>query len=61
MGDPRLNQAIDRYRGEKGNLRLPLNEPIPYDLIARIVKARIAEQARKASPKHAGRSRPTRL
>ena len=51
MGDPRLNQAIERYRGEKGNLRLPLNEPIPYDLIARIVKARLSyvDFAAKAS------------
>ncbi len=42
-GDAALNRAIARYRGEKGNLRLPLGESIPHDLIARIVKARIVE------------------
>jgi uncharacterized protein YdhG (YjbR/CyaY superfamily) len=29
------------YRGEKGNLRFPLDQPIPHDLIADIVKARV--------------------
>src|SRR4051794_4418647 len=33
-GDEELLRALERYRGEKGNLRLPLDEPIPYELIA---------------------------
>ena len=45
-GDAALEQAIGRYAGEKGNLRFPLDEPIPYALIARIVKLR-ARQDRK--------------
>jgi uncharacterized protein YdhG (YjbR/CyaY superfamily) len=40
--DPDLADRIGRYRGEKGNLRFPLDQPIPYDLIADIVKARAA-------------------
>jgi uncharacterized protein YdhG (YjbR/CyaY superfamily) len=44
--DAALEKAVARYAGEKGNLRFPLDEPIPYALIARIVKLR-ARQDRK--------------
>ena len=37
-GDARLAKTVARYAGDKGNLRFPLDEPIPYDLIKRIVK-----------------------
>ena len=49
-GDEKLNAEIARYRGEKGNLKFPLDEPIPYDLIRRIVKVRVKEQRQKAEP-----------
>jgi uncharacterized protein YdhG (YjbR/CyaY superfamily) len=42
-GDPRLDRDLARYRGPKGNLRFPLDEPMPYDLIERILRLR-AEQ-----------------
>ena len=29
------------YRGEKGNLKFPLDRPIPYELIGRIAEARV--------------------
>ena len=32
-GDARLEEAASPYAGEKGNLRFPLDKPIPYDLI----------------------------
>src|SRR5262245_15349662 len=32
-GDDGLNKKLERYRGEKGNLKFPLDEPIPYELI----------------------------
>jgi uncharacterized protein YdhG (YjbR/CyaY superfamily) len=38
-GDAALKQAVSRYSGPKGNLQFPLDEPIPYTLIARIVKS----------------------
>ena len=44
-GDANLEKAISKYAGEKGNLRFPLDQPIPYDLIARIVKLRLRQQA----------------
>jgi uncharacterized protein YdhG (YjbR/CyaY superfamily) len=42
-GDAKLRKAVAPYAGPKGNLRFPLDEPIPYALITRIVKARIRE------------------
>ena len=47
-GDEELQAEIAPYRGEKGNLRIPLDEPIPYALIRRIVKARVKEQSESA-------------
>ena len=44
-GDAKLSKELSRYRGEKGNLKLPLDEPIPYELIARVVKFRVKEHA----------------
>jgi uncharacterized protein YdhG (YjbR/CyaY superfamily) len=43
--EPNLQDRILPYRGEKGNLRFPLDQAIPYELIADIVKARV-ENAR---------------
>ena len=48
-GDEKLRTEISRYRGEKGNLRFPLDEPIPYALIGRIVKFRIQEHLARAA------------
>jgi len=43
-GDEALEQELLPYRGEKGNLKFPLDQPIPYDLIARVATA-LARQA----------------
>ena len=50
-GDARLRKAISPYAGEKGNLRFPLDQPIPYDLIERIVKLRVKQNLAKAVSK----------
>jgi uncharacterized protein YdhG (YjbR/CyaY superfamily) len=42
-GDAKLEKAISPYAGEKGNLKFPLDQPIPYDLIERIVKLRVKQ------------------
>lgn len=34
-----LDASLARYRGAKGNLRFPLDEPMPYALIARLAVA----------------------
>jgi uncharacterized protein YdhG (YjbR/CyaY superfamily) len=50
-GDARLEKAVARYAGDKGNLRFPFSEPIPYDLIARIVKLKVKQNSTKALAK----------
>jgi len=48
-GNKTLEKAIARYAGPKGNLQFPLDEPIPYDLIERIVKLRVKQDTEKAA------------
>ena len=42
-GDAELSRELEPFRGEKGNLKFPLDEPMPYDLIGRVVEA-LAQQ-----------------
>jgi uncharacterized protein YdhG (YjbR/CyaY superfamily) len=53
-GDPRLERSLSRYRGPKGNLKFPLDEPVPYHLIKRIVSLRLQQNIARAK---AGRKR----
>lgn len=46
-GDAELEAALAPYAGEKGNLRFPLDHPIPYGLITRIVKHKLKQNAAK--------------
>jgi uncharacterized protein YdhG (YjbR/CyaY superfamily) len=48
-GDKALEKAVARYAGPKGNLQFPLDEPIPYDLIERIVKLPVMQDSEKAA------------
>ena len=48
-GDAQLQREVAIYSGEKGSLRFPLDEPIPYALIARIVVARVRENLEAAA------------
>lgn len=48
-GNKTLEKAIARYAGPKGNLQFPLDEPIPCDLIERIVKLRVKQDTEKAA------------
>ena len=50
-GDNALEQAVARHAGPKGNLQFPLDEPVPLDLIERIVKLRVRQDAEKADAK----------
>ena len=48
-GDARLQKAASPYAGEKGNLRFPLDRPIPFDLIKRLTKLRAKQDEQKVS------------
>lgn len=47
-GNAKLAAAAAKYAGPKGNLSFPLDEPIPYALVARIVKHRVKQNLAKA-------------
>ena len=48
-GDAKIVKAASAYAGEKGNLQFPLDHPIPYGLIERIVKFRVKQNSSKAT------------
>lgn len=50
-GTAQFQAALAVYKGGKGSVQFPLDQPIPYDLIAEIVKFRVAENEAKAAAK----------
>jgi uncharacterized protein YdhG (YjbR/CyaY superfamily) len=46
-----FKKELSAYKGGKGTVQFPLGEPIPYDLIARIVKFRAAKNLEAAKAK----------
>lgn len=44
---------LSKYKGAKGSARFPLDKPIPYSLISKIVKYRVHENNVKAKTKNA--------
>jgi uncharacterized protein YdhG (YjbR/CyaY superfamily) len=52
-GDARLVAALKRYQGPKGNLRFPLDEPMPLALITRIGKLRVKQDREKSAARTA--------
>ena len=45
-GDRKLQNELLSYRGDKGNLKFPLREPIPYELIGRVASTLSGECSR---------------
>jgi uncharacterized protein YdhG (YjbR/CyaY superfamily) len=54
--DPALLAKAAQYAGPKGNLQFPYSQPVPHQLIAAIVQARVTSNAAKAAAKP-GRSK----
>jgi uncharacterized protein YdhG (YjbR/CyaY superfamily) len=44
-GNRKLQTDLRPYRGQKGNLKFPLSEPIPYELIGRVASALSRERS----------------
>lgn len=42
---------LAKYEGSKGAIRFPKDQPLPYDLIRRIVAYRVSENMKKAQEK----------
>ena len=47
-GDEAFKNEISQYKRAKSTVRFPLDRPIPYDLITRMVKFRISESRLKS-------------
>jgi uncharacterized protein YdhG (YjbR/CyaY superfamily) len=55
--DPKLKKAAAKYAGARGNLKVPLSTLPPYELIAKLVKARAAQNEKKAAAKNAAKKK----
>ncbi len=49
-------KELSGYKGGKGSIRFPLDQPIPYDLISKIVKFRVKENLERAKAKKKARN-----
>lgn len=50
-GDSKLEKDVAPFAGPKGNLRFPLDQPMPYALIRRIVQLRVKQDRLRAEAK----------
>jgi len=46
-----FKEELSAYEGSKGTVRFPLDKPIPFDLITKIVKFRVKESLERAEAK----------
>lgn len=46
-----FKDELSAYEGGKGSVRFPLDEPIPYDLIRRVVEFRVQENLARVTAK----------
>ena len=51
VGNADFAEEMSIYGSGKGTAKFPLNKPIPFDLITRMVKFRIQETLSRAEPK----------
>jgi len=50
-GIEKFSKELSEYEGGKGSVKFPLDKPIPYDLIGKIVKYRVKENLDRAEAK----------
>ena len=50
-GTEKFKEELSVYEGAKGSLRFPLDKPIPFGLISKIVKVRVKENLARAEAK----------
>ena len=47
----KFKKALSVYEGAKGSVKFPLDKPVPFDLIGKIVKFRVKENLERAEAK----------
>ena len=50
-GIEKFKKELSAYEGAKGSVKFPLNKPIPYALITKIVQFRVKEVLAQTAPK----------
>ncbi len=50
-GTEKFQKELFVYKGAKGSVRFPLDKPIPFDLISKIVRFRVKENLARAEAK----------
>ena len=50
-GNKQFRQQLSAYKGAKGSVQFPLDKPIPYGLVSRMVKFRVKENLERARAK----------
>lgn len=58
-GTAAFQKELAAYQTGKGSIQFPLNQPMPLDLITRIVKFRVAENVAKAAKKKTAKKEKT--
>ncbi|AYL97467.1 iron chaperone [Mucilaginibacter celer] len=51
QGLEEFKEELSGYKGAKGSVQFPLNEPLPLDLITKIVKFRVQKNLEKVKKK----------
>ena len=47
-GTEKFKKELSAYQGAKGSVKFPLDKPIPFDLIGKIVRIRVKENLERA-------------
>lgn len=50
-----FKKELSEYKGAKGSVQFPIKKPMPYELISKIVKFRVAENVKAADEKIKGK------
>ncbi len=56
-GIEEFKDELSVYKGAKGSVQFPLDRPVPFELVSRIVKFRVRNQLEKSEAKGKKRSR----
>ncbi|MEI1279590.1 DUF1801 domain-containing protein [Leptospira venezuelensis] len=50
-GIAKFKKEIDKYKNAKGSVQFPIDQPLPFDLVRKIVKFRVGENKKKTPKK----------
>ena len=57
-GNKKFREELSAYEGAKGSVQFPLDKPIPYGLVSKMVKFRVKENLERSVRKGRSKARP---